>query len=65
MTYSLKKSVRRRCAIEPLIGPMKTEGKLGANYLKGVMGDEINALLYAIGHTMWMLLFRNISGRTK
>ena len=29
---------------------MKTEGKLGANYLKGVMGDEINAFLYAIGH---------------
>ncbi|MCG8341200.1 MAG: IS5 family transposase [Cytophagales bacterium] len=56
MTRSLKKAIRGRSAIEPLIGPMKNDGKLGLNYLKGVIGDELNAVLCAVGHNMRMIL---------
>ena len=48
-TY-FKKLLRRRSAIEPHIGHMKSDGKLGRNYLKGVLGDCINTILCGIGH---------------
>ena len=44
------KEMSRRQAIEPYIGHMKSDGKLGLNYLKGQLGDQLNALLSAIGH---------------
>ena len=56
MTGSVKKAIRRRCAIEPVIGHMKSDGKLGVNYLKGFIGDTINALLCAVGHNIRMIL---------
>jgi IS5 family transposase len=43
----LRKSFRRRAAIEPDIGHLKSEYGLGRNYLKGEVGDEINAMLAA------------------
>lgn len=51
----LKRALKRRNAIEPHIGHMKMEGKLGRNWLKGVLGDQLNALLCAIGHNMRLL----------
>jgi IS5 family transposase len=55
MTRTLKKHLKRRSAIEPHIGHMKSEGKLRRNYLKGTIGDALNALLCAIGHNMRMI----------
>ncbi|MCG8340885.1 MAG: hypothetical protein MI674_06485 [Cytophagales bacterium] len=53
---SLQKALKRRSSLEALIGPMKNEGKLGVNYLKGVVGAPLNALLCAIGHNLRILL---------
>jgi len=59
MTRTLKKHLKRRSAIEPHIGHMKSDGNLRRNYLKGTLGDTLNALLCAIGHNMRMI-WRNI-----
>jgi len=55
-TYALKKDMRRRSAIEPIIGHMKSDGHLGRNYLKGTTGDKINALLCGAGHDLRIIL---------
>ena len=41
----LSKLLRSRPAIEPIIGHMKNEHRLGRNYLLGKAGDSINAIL--------------------
>src|SRR5262245_47625377 len=46
----IKRELRRRSAIEPLIGHMKEEGHLGRCFLKGHAGDAANAILTAVGH---------------
>ena len=43
----LKKAHRRRAAIEPIIGHLKTDHRLGRNFYKGVFGDNINIMLAA------------------
>lgn len=48
--------LRRRSAIEPIIGHTKSENRLGRNFLKGVNGDHFNALLAASGRNMCKLL---------
>jgi IS5 family transposase len=50
--------MRRRSAVEPVIGYMKEDGKLGRNWLKGSLGDKINALLCGAGHNMRIILRR-------
>lgn len=52
----LKHLMRRRSAIEPAIGHMKSDGHLGRNYLKGAKGDKINAIAAAFGHNFRLLL---------
>ncbi len=56
LTPQMKKELKRRSAIEPVIGHMKTDGKLGRNYLLGVLGDKINALLCGAGHNIRIIL---------
>jgi IS5 family transposase len=56
ITKSLKKQLKRRSAIEPMIGHMKQEGKLGLCRLKGIVGDQINALLTGVGHNLRLIL---------
>ena len=56
MTPQMKKELIRRSAIEPVIGHMKTDGKLGRNYLLGELGDKINALLCGAGHNIRIIL---------
>lgn len=56
MTKTLRTQLKRRSAIEPHIGHMKQTGKLRRNYLKGIIGDALNALLCAIGHNLRMIL---------
>jgi len=40
-----ERELRRRSAIEPIIGQLKTEGHLGRCYLKGRAGDAANIIL--------------------
>jgi transposase, IS5 family len=53
---TLRRWLKRRSAIEPVIGHMKTDGRFGRNYLLGVEGDRINAILCGAGHNMRKLL---------
>ena len=52
----IKKELRRRAAIEPVIGHLKSEGHLDRNYLKGRHGDQANAVLTAAGHNFRLVL---------
>ena len=45
----IKKELRRRSAIEAVIGHCKTDGHLGRNFLKGRKGDQFNAVMSAVG----------------
>jgi IS5 family transposase len=51
-----KKLLKRRQAIEPVIGHMKTDGLLNRNWLKGTLGDAMHALLCGAGHNLRMIL---------
>jgi IS5 family transposase len=53
---TVKRELRRRSAIEPVIGHMKAEGHLGRCYLKGTAGDAANAILTAVGHNLRLVL---------
>src|SRR3982751_5323115 len=53
---AIKREPRRRPAIEPIIGHMKTEGHLGRCYLKGRAGDAANIVLSAVGHNFRRIL---------
>ncbi|GAB2921273.1 hypothetical protein GCM10027093_70130 [Paraburkholderia jirisanensis] len=55
ITRTLRAMIRRRSAIEPAIGHMKADGKLGRNWLKGALGDAINAVLCGAGHNLRMI----------
>ena len=52
----IKRELRRRSAIEPVIGHMKAEGHLGRCYLKGRAGDAANAILSAVGYNFRRIL---------
>ena len=53
---AIKGELRRRSAIEAVIGHMKTDGHLGRNFLKGRHGDHANAVLTAVGHNLRLVL---------
>jgi IS5 family transposase len=53
---ALKKLLKRRQAVEPMIGHMKTDGLLDKNWLKGELGDAMHALLCGAGHNLRMIL---------
>jgi len=53
---AIKRELRRRSAIEAVIGHMKTDGHLGRCYLKGRDGDAANAILTAVGYNFRLLL---------
>jgi len=52
VTRRIKKELKRRSAIEPEIGHMKNDGRLGRCFLKGKTGDAINILMVAAGHNL-------------
>jgi transposase, IS5 family len=43
----LKKSFRRRAAIEPVISHLKSDHRLSRNFYRGIFGDNINVMLAA------------------
>jgi len=42
-----RRQFKRRAAIEPIIGHLKTDYRLGRNFYKGIFGDNINIMLAA------------------
>lgn len=54
-----REKFRRRAAIEPIIGHMKSDYRMARNYLKGFAGDEINLLLAASAFNLkkWMNIY--------
>jgi transposase, IS5 family len=59
---AVRRELRRRSAIEPVIGHMKAESHLGRCYLKGRTGDASNAILSSLGHNFrrilaWLKIF--------
>ncbi|MGH8545971.1 MAG: IS5 family transposase, partial [Gammaproteobacteria bacterium] len=56
VTTSIRRELKRRNAIEPIIGHMKSDGLLHRNYLKGTQGDAINALLCGAGQNLRLIL---------
>jgi IS5 family transposase len=52
----IKKELRRRSAIEAVIGHCKTDGHMARNFLKGRLGDQINAVMTAVGYNFRLIL---------
>lgn len=56
ITPIIKRELKRRAAIEPIIGHLKQDSRLGRNYLKGQAGDKMNALFCAAGYNFRLIL---------
>ena len=56
ITAPIRREMKRRAAVEPVIGHLKAEHRMGRNYLKGRDGDRINAVLAAAGYNFGLLL---------
>ena len=52
----IKSELRRRSAIEPVIGHLKSGGSMDRNFLKGRPGDRANPILAATGHNLRLVL---------
>jgi IS5 family transposase len=50
VTPKIKRELRRRAAVEPVIGHLKAEHRMGRNYLWFRQGDANNAVLAAAGY---------------
>jgi transposase, IS5 family len=56
MTPAIKRLMRRRAAVEPVIGHCKNDHRLGRNFLAHRQGDAINAVLSAAGYNFRRLI---------
>jgi transposase, IS5 family len=56
VTPSIKRTMRRRSAVEPVIGHLKAEHRMGRNYLWFKHGDANNAVLAAVGYNFRRLI---------
>lgn len=56
MTPAIKREMRRRAAVEPVIGHIKNEHRMDRNYLAHPQGDAVNAILAAMGYNFSLLL---------
>ncbi len=52
---TLKAMIKRRSAIEPAIGHMKMERRLGRDALKGALGDALHAVMCDAGHNLRLI----------
>ena len=66
VTPAIKRQMRRRSAIEPVIGHIKAEHRMNRNYLAHRQGDAVNAILAAAGYNFSLLLrwFRQLLARS-
>lgn len=58
VTVAIRKKLKQRNAVEPVIGHMKANGRLARNFLKSSRGDAMNALLCGAGHNLRKILRR-------
>jgi IS5 family transposase len=56
MTPKIKRELRRRSAVEPVIGHLKSEHRMDRNYLWHRQGDASNAVLAAVGYNFRRLI---------
>lgn len=56
VTRTIRREMRRRAAVEPVIGHVKAEHRMDRNYLKGRDGDRANAVLAAAGYNFALLV---------
>lgn len=56
VTPKIKRELRRRSAVEPVIGHLKAEHRMGRNYLWHRQGDATNAVLAAVGYNFRRLV---------
>ena len=56
ITPAIKREMKRRAAVEPVIGHIKNEHRMSRNYLAHEQGDAINAILAAVGYNFRLLL---------
>jgi transposase, IS5 family len=56
VTGKIKRWLKRRTVVEPIIGHAKNDGLLGRNWLQHRAGDRLNALLSAAGFNLRQLL---------
>ena len=56
VTRPIRREMKRRAAVEPVIGHLKAEHRMDRNYLKGRDGDRANAVLAAAGYNFALLL---------
>jgi len=56
VTPQIKREFRRRAAVEPVIGHLKAEHRMGCNHLAHRAGDAINAVLAAVGYNFRLLI---------
>ncbi len=56
VTKTIRREMRRRAAVEPVIGHVKADHRMDRNYLKGRHGDRANAILAAAGYNFALLL---------
>jgi IS5 family transposase len=56
VTKAIRREMRRRAAVEPVIGHLKDGHRMDRNYLKGREGDRANAVLAAAGYNFGLLL---------
>jgi IS5 family transposase len=56
LTEKERKLLRRRQAIEPIIGHLKDDHGMGRCHLKGAQGDRLHAVLCAAGYNIQWLL---------
>ena len=52
VTARIRRCMKRRHAVEPIIGHLKQDGWLGRNHLKDTVGDSVNVLLRAVPDTI-------------
>ena len=62
--HGFKAMIKRRSAIEPTIGHMKNDGKLGRNWPKGSLGDAMHAVLCGAGHNIRLIINKLKSSRS-
>ncbi|RWK56129.1 MAG: IS5/IS1182 family transposase, partial [Mesorhizobium sp.] len=56
LTKAVKRALRRRSAVEPVIGHLKSDHRMGRNFLAFSQGDANNAVLAAVGYNFSLLL---------
>jgi transposase, IS5 family len=56
VTPAIKRIMKRRAAVEPVIGHMKQDHRMGRNYLAHAAGDAINAVLAAAAYNFRRIL---------